>query len=41
MPGPLAAPVACSNVEEYQIAFLCDNFFLLGIVSEITLERFP
>jgi hypothetical protein len=37
MPGPAAAPAAYLNVEEYQIAFFCDNFFLLGTVSDITL----
>jgi hypothetical protein len=30
---------AYSNVEEYQIAFLCDNFFLLAVATEITLAR--
>jgi len=36
-PDPAASPV----VEEYQIAFLCDNFFLLGVTSEITLANPP
>jgi hypothetical protein len=36
--------VACSDVEDYQMAFLLDNFlwFLLpGIISEITLAHSP
>ncbi|MGA7928132.1 MAG: hypothetical protein WCA20_19355 [Candidatus Sulfotelmatobacter sp.] len=40
MPGrrdPAAYPV----VEEYQIAFLRDNFFLPGVTSEITLANVP
>jgi hypothetical protein len=28
-------------VEEYQIALLCDNFFLLGVTSETTLGNVP
>jgi hypothetical protein len=28
-------------VEEYQIAFLRDNFFLPGVTSEITLANVP
>jgi len=34
-----SAPAACSNVEDYQIAFLCDNLFLLYVASEITLAN--
>ena len=30
-----------SVVEEYQIAFLCDNFFLPGVTIEITLADGP
>jgi len=39
MSGPAAAPAAYLNVEEYQIAFWCDNLFLLYIASEITLAN--
>jgi hypothetical protein len=28
-------------VEDYQIAFFCDNFFLLGVTAEITLAGLP
>jgi hypothetical protein len=28
-------------VEDYQIAFFCDNFFLLGATDEITLAGLP
>jgi hypothetical protein len=43
----IGAPAACSNVrsnvrsndEDYQIAFLCDNLFLLYLASEITLAN--
>ena len=34
-------PAAFPVVEEYQIAFLCDNFFLPGVTSEITLANVP
>jgi hypothetical protein len=27
--------------EDYQIAFSCDNFFLLGVTDEITLAGLP
>jgi hypothetical protein len=36
-PRPPPYPV----VEEYQIAFLCANFFLPGVTSEITLANVP
>ena len=32
-------PAAHPVVEEYQIAFWCDNLLLLLVTSEITLER--
>ena len=39
----VSAPVPCSNVcsndEDYQIAFWCDNLFLLYVASEITLAN--
>jgi hypothetical protein len=50
---PVGKPLAFANVpagetqppspvaEEYQIAFLCDNFFLPGVKSEITLANVP
>jgi hypothetical protein len=34
-------PAAYPVVEEYQIAFLCDNFFLPGVTIEITLADAP
>jgi hypothetical protein len=34
-------PIAHAEPREYQIALLCDNFFLLGVTSEITLANAP
>jgi hypothetical protein len=41
MPDPAAHPAAYLNVEEYQIAFLCDNFFLLARTSDLHLHVPP
>jgi hypothetical protein len=37
-PSPTPSP---HLVEDYQIAFFCDNFFLLGAADEITLAGLP
>lgn len=40
-PTPRPTPSLHPVVEDYQIAFFCDNFFLLGVTAEITLAGLP